>query len=158
MGNQKLIEGLRVTSLKQVKDERGAVFHVLKNSDNHFMGFGEAYLSKIYHNVIKGWKCHKEMFQNFSVPYGEVKLVVFDGREESSSYQLVNKFILSPDKNYKLISIPPNLWYGFQSLTGPFSLLLNISDMEHDPEESKSLPLDYFQVHYDWESAVRIQK
>lgn len=151
MGDPELIEGIKVSSLKQFKDERGAVFHILKESDSHFRRFGEAYISKIYRNVVKGWKYHKKMHQNFSVPYGEIKLVVFDGRKESSSYKAINEFILSPDKNYNLISIPPKLWYGFQCLSESFSLLLNISDIAHDPNESRSLALDDKRIDYDWE-------
>ena len=151
MGNRKLIEGLKVTSLKQFNDERGAVFHILKESDIHFKGFGEAYISKVYKDVVKGWKYHKKMCQNFSVPYGKIKLVVFDGRKESSTYNAINEFILSPDKNYNLVLIPPKLWYGFQCLSESFSLLLNISDMEHDPNESQSLALNDRRIGYDWD-------
>tara|TARA_B110000027_G_scaffold134071_1_gene164774 strand:+ start:10177 stop:10632 length:456 start_codon:yes stop_codon:yes gene_type:complete len=151
MVNSKLIDGIKVSSLNQFKDERGAVFHILKESDKHFRRFGEAYISKVNSNVIKGWKYHKEMHQNFSVPFGEIKLVVVDGRKESSTYNLVNEFILSPEKNYKLISIPPKLWYGFKCISDSFSLLLNISDMVHDPNESLTQDLNDNKIKYKWE-------
>ena len=73
MGNLKLIDGITVSSLKQFKDKRGAVFHVLKESDKHFIKFGEAYISKVNSDMVKGWKYHKKMHQNFSVPFGKIK-------------------------------------------------------------------------------------
>ena len=151
MDNIKLIDGIKVSSLNQFKDERGAVFHVLKESDKHFHRFGEAYISKVNSNVVKGWKFHKKMHQNFCVPFGEIKLVVFDGRKESPTYDKINEFILSPDdSNYKLISIPPKLWYGFKSISEPYSLLLNITDMVHDSNESFTKDLNDNSIKYKW--------
>ena len=105
-----------VSPLNQLKDQRGAVYHILKESDNHFLRFGEAYFSKVNPQVVKGWKYHKKMTQNFSVPFGKIKLVIVDTREESPTFNLINEFILCPDKNYKLITIPPKLWYGFKCI------------------------------------------
>ena len=54
----KLIKDVVVTSLKQIHDDRGAVFHVLKKSENQLDSFGEVYFSKINFNIVKGWKCY----------------------------------------------------------------------------------------------------
>ena len=147
---QTLIEGVIVTSLRQIEDERGAVFHVLKNTDPCFSKFGEVYISKVNVGVIKGWKYHKEMIQNFSVPYGLLKLVIFDGRVESPSYKLINEFVLGPEFNYKLISIPAKVWYGFQCVSNGYCLLLNVADMKHDPEESIQENYQSSTIPYSW--------
>ena len=93
MSSNSIIEGVVLTPLKQIKDERGAVFHVMKNNSDTFYSFGEAYFSKINENIVKGWKYHKEMKQNFCVPFGELKLVLFDDRVNSSSREIVNEII-----------------------------------------------------------------
>ena len=84
------IEGVNIIPLKQIKDKRGAVYHVLKNTDKHFNKFGEIYISKINPGITKAWKCHKEMTQNFSVPTGKLKLVIYDPRKDSNTFGVIN--------------------------------------------------------------------
>ena len=60
--------------------------HGLRKSDNSFIDFGEAYFSKINSGVVKGWKYHKKMSQNFSVPYGKLKLV-FEPNDGSDAFE-----------------------------------------------------------------------
>jgi len=147
---QKLIEGVVVTNLRQIEDERGAVFHVLKNTDPHFNKFGEVYISKVNLNVIKGWKYHKEMTQNFSVPYGVLKLVLVDLRPNSPTFEHINEFIMEPEGNYKMVSLPSKLWYGFKCLSDSYCLLLNIASMKHDPSESMEEDISVSKINYQW--------
>jgi dTDP-4-dehydrorhamnose 3,5-epimerase len=145
-----LIEGIIITPLKQIADNRGAVFHVLRNDANHFTQFGEVYISKVNPGVIKAWKYHKEMTQNFCVSHGELKLVVFDDRNDSETYGLINEFLLDSDQNYNLITLPPKIWYGFKCLSKEHCLLLNVADMVHDQTESISKDFKENIIPYKW--------
>ena len=77
------IDGVRVTPLRRIPDERGAVLHMLREDDEHFERFGEIYFSTVYPGVVKGWHLHREMTLNYAVPMGMVKLVCYDDREGS---------------------------------------------------------------------------
>ena len=44
----------------------------------------------------------------------------------------------------------PELWIAFKGKNNNTNLILNIADMEHDPDEIERLDLDQFD--YDWES------
>ena len=47
------------------------------------------------------------------------------------------------------ISVPPYLWFGFQGLDSNPSLVTNISNIPHDPEEvERLLPSE---IKYTWE-------
>ncbi|MDG1709834.1 MAG: dTDP-4-dehydrorhamnose 3,5-epimerase family protein [Schleiferiaceae bacterium] len=144
------IEGVVLTDLAQIKDERGAVFHVIKNDSATFYSFGEAYFSKINKEVIKGWKYHKVMKQNFCVPYGELKLVLFDDRENSKTVGNVNEIILNDSTNYKRVTIPENIWYSFKCLNTNYCLLLNIADIKHEKSESLHMEIDNDIIPYEW--------
>ena len=150
MSSNSIIEGVVLTPLKQIKDERGAVFHVMKNDSETFYSFGEAYFSKINKKIIKGWKLHKEMKQNFCVPYGKLKLVLFDNRINSPSKGVINEIILCDYKNYIRVTIPENIWYSFKCLSDPYCLLLNISNIEHDPLESITMDINTNEIPYSW--------
>lgn len=145
-----LIDGINIIALKQISDNRGAVLHVLKSTDSHFTKFGEAYFSKINSGVIKGWKYHKKMSQNFSVPHGKIKFVFYDSRKNSRTYGLVNEFFLDPNENYKLLQIPPEIWYSFKCVSEGYSLLLNIADIPHDPNESHNEDINSDIIKYKW--------
>ena len=144
------IEGVVVTPLKQINDERCSVFHVMKNNSDTFYSFGEAYFSKIYKNIIKGWKYHKEMKQNFCVPYGELKLVLFDYRVNSSTRGVINEIILNDDENYMRVTIPENIWYSFKCLSIDYCLLLNIANIKHKENESLNMDLKNDIIPYEW--------
>lgn len=149
MGKTK-IEGLIITPLKQIADERGAVLHFLKYDSPNFKEFGESYFSKINEGVIKGWKFHKKAYQNFCVPFGTLKIVVFDNREDSTTQGVIEEIILDDFKNYFLLSMPPCLWYSFKCESKNFALLSNITNITHSPEESKNLLLETKEIPYEW--------
>ena len=150
MSKNTTIEGVVLTPLKQIKDERGAVFHVMKNDSETFYSFGEAYFSKVNEKIVKGWKSHKEMKQNFCVPYGKLKLVLFDNRINSTSKGVIDEIILSDDKNYMRVTIPENIWYSFKCLSDDFCLLLNIANIKHRKNESIQMNLDNNIIPYTW--------
>ena len=50
-----MIEGIIITPLKKIKDERGAVMHMLSRDSDVFKSFGEIYFSTINPKFIKAW-------------------------------------------------------------------------------------------------------
>ena len=48
------IEGVEVKKLSIIPDERGAIYHMLRNDDPLFEKFGEIYFSKANPGIIKG--------------------------------------------------------------------------------------------------------
>ena len=131
--NKKII----VSELTQINLEAGDVYHGLKNGDNGFLKFGELYFSKINFNKIKAWKKHKSITLNLIVPYGEVKFVFLNDDGSFSEY-------IIGDKNYKRLTIPPNIWFGFKGIKDPFSLISSVIDSKHDPLEVDKEEINYF--------------
>ena len=70
---------------------------------------------------IKAWHLHKEATLNYACVYGEVKLVLFDERKGSSTFWKLSRIIII-NKNYNLITIPPNIWNGFKGCNDQFQL------------------------------------
>lgn len=143
------IKGVILTPLIKICHPKGDVFHGMKKSDKGYVGFGEVYFSTIKSDEIKGWNRHKRMTSNLVVPMGEVTFVIYDDREKSSSKGEFFKVTLS-QTNYQRLTVPPGLWLAFRGNGNNTNLILNIANMEHDPNEIDRLDLD--QVEYDWES------
>ena len=137
------------TSLKQIQDERGKVMHMLRATDPQFQQFGEVYFSWIYPNVIKAWHKHLKMVMNYAVPVGCIKLVLYDDRIDSPSYQCYAKYFMNAE-NYYLLTIPAGLWYGFKAVGGNPAMIVNCSTIPHDPKEIIRIGAFDPKIPYDW--------
>lgn len=127
--------------------EGGNVLHALKKNDPSFVSFGEAYFSFVENGVIKGWKKHKRMTMNLLVPTGEIRFVLFDEREGSTTFQQYFSVTLSK-KNYYRLTVPPLVWMAFQGRNKGENMLLNIASIPHDPEEAELRDLN--SISYNW--------
>ena len=56
---KKNIEGVKITPLKIISDDRGSVMHMMRNDSDVFDKFGEIYFSTIFKGKIKAWHLHK---------------------------------------------------------------------------------------------------
>lgn len=143
----KMIEGVVLTPLRQINHPKGDIYHGMKESDNGFFGFGEAYFSTIVKNEIKGWKKHTKMILNLIVPIGEIEFVIYDDRKESSTFNSFFSIKLS-QKNYKRLTIPSGVWMAFKGIGEELNMLLNIASIEHDPSEALIKELN--EIKYNW--------
>lgn len=142
-----IIQGVIQTPLKKIINEKGDLFHIIRNFDHGFKGFGEVYISTVKYNIVKAWKLHYKMTSNIVVPEGEIKLVIFDGRDGSPTKGTLNEFFLSRE-NYYRITIPPNLWYGFKGLGRELNMLINVANIPHDPHEQTNESISI--INYKW--------
>ena len=121
---------IKISSLKKFSVEGGDVMHALKSSDTGYRMFGEIYFSWINSLCIKAWKKHKIMTLNLIVPIGKVRFVFHD-KAFPDQYR---EEIIGED-NYCRLTVPPEVWFGFQGLSDYPSLVANVSDIEHDDKE-----------------------
>lgn len=139
------VEHILVTPLKRIFVEGGDVLHAMKRTDPGAVDFGEAYFSLIKRGAVKAWKRHLRMTLNLVVPTGRVSFVFVDClgniREEIIGIEY-----------YVRLTVPPGIWFGFNGLSEPFSLILNVADITHDPAEVERRPLAAF--NYSWRSTT----
>lgn len=143
------IDGVVITPLRRIPDERGAVFHMLRNDSVVYERFGEIYFSTIYPGAIKAWHLHKEMQLNYAVPVGMIKLVCYDDREGSPSRGNTLELHIG-ELNYVLVTIPPLVWNGFKGEGTVAALVANCSTTPHHSDEiERADPFDHVS-RYDW--------
>lgn len=144
-----MIDGVHVTPLKQILDERGKIMHMLRSDAPHFRQFGELYFSWVYPGVIKGWHLHERMTLNYAVPVGRIKLVLYDNREGSPTKGEIQEFFLGPD-NYQLVTVPPGIWNAFKGMGTEMAMVANCATHPHDPLEIHRLDPSDKTIPYDW--------
>lgn len=135
------MDGVIISPLKKIHHPKGDILHVIKKSDIGFNGFGETYFSSINKGDIKGWKKHTKMILNLVVPVGEIKFVIYN--EYKKEFFNIN----ISQKNYQRITIKAGLWLAFQGIVNQ-NILLNLSNIEHNPNEAINLNLD--KIKYKW--------
>ena len=144
-----MIDGVIVTPLRQILDERGKIMHMLRSDVTHFQSFGEIYFSGVYPNAIKAWHLHKKMTLNYAVPHGCIKFVLYDDRENSPTKGEIQEVFLGRD-NYCLITVPPLIWNGFKGIGTEMALVANCTTIPYESTEIvRKDPFDSF-IPYDW--------
>ena len=139
------LKDILVTPLKRIQTEGGDVMHVLKNSDKGFSDFGEVYFSWVEKGAIKAWKFHHRMTLNLVVPVGEIRFVF-----HSTIHKNFFRTETIGKERYARLTVPPKIWFGFQGVSSAPSLLMNLANIEHDPDEVIKKPLSHF--NFNWRS------
>ena len=152
--DNKLIQGVIVTSLNVISDERGSVLHMLRSDEDSFTKFGGCYFSEINPNVIKGWKMHKLQTQNLTVPIGRIKFVLFDNRKFSETLSMINVFEIGRPDNFFRLTIPPNIWYSLKCISESSSIIVNCADIPHESNECEVHNIENNFIPFSWSNNI----
>jgi dTDP-4-dehydrorhamnose 3,5-epimerase len=134
-----------VTPLARMAVAGGDVLHAMKSTDTGYSGFGEAYFSSVSMDVVKAWKLHSQMTMNIVVPVGRVRFVFYS--RETDAFRIEE---IGSDR-YARLTVPPGIWFGFQGMSAPCSILLNIANIVHDPTEVQRAATS--EIKFDWSSS-----
>lgn len=146
-----MIEGVTLTDLKIIDDERGEIRHFMRCDKPPFEKFGEVYFSLIFPDTVKAWHSHKEMTLNYVCVIGEAVIALCDKRPESPTYGEIEVHLLNDyGERYKMLTIPPGVWNGFRSPVGwrKDVIIANCATLPHDPDEIERYPLE--EVNFFW--------
>ena len=136
------ILGISKNKLKTIDNENGVIMHGLKKSDEVFKGFGEIYFSQVEYKKIKAWKRHTRMTMNLIVPIGSVKFVFYD-----ESKKLFEEHNIG-EHNYFRLTVDPFIWFGFKGMKEGKNLVMNLANIEHDPNEVERK--NFLDLEYLW--------
>lgn len=146
------IAGVWLQPLGIIQTEGGPVLHMLKQGYalTPESRYGEIYFSEIFPGCVKAWKRHKRQTQLFAVPAGEIRISLYDTRTDSPTFGNIFSTQLGRPDNYRLLSIPPDVWYGFKAISSISALICNCADLPHDPREAERLPPNSDLIPYSW--------
>ena len=144
-----MIDGVIVTPLNQICDDRGKVMHMLREDSPVFLRFGEIYFSCTNAGAIKAWHKHKKMTLNYAPIHGSILCVLYDNRPKSKTFGHVDEYVLS-SKDYSLLTVPPLIWNGWKNIGSETSIVANCATIAHDPNEIERKPFKDQSIPYDW--------
>jgi dTDP-4-dehydrorhamnose 3,5-epimerase len=151
-----VIDGVRVKQLRVIPDERGRLMEVLRSDDDLFIKFGQLYVTTIYPGVTKAWHYHLKQWDNFVAVRGMIKLVLYDGREDSPTRAQVDELFIG-DWSQRLVQIPPGVYYGFKCISQSEAILINVPTEPYNYDEPDEFRVEPHgdDVPYDWERKDR---
>jgi dTDP-4-dehydrorhamnose 3,5-epimerase len=151
MANGKMIDGVTVKALRLISDERGRLMEILRADDKEFSKFGQVYITTAYPGVVKAWHCHKLQDDNMTVLVGMIKIVLYDGREDSPTKGVINEFFVG-DHNHILLHIPKYVWHGFKCISDHEAMIVNTVTecYDHENPDEYRKPPHGSDIPYDW--------
>ncbi len=147
-----MISGVQAKKLAIHPDERGRLMEILRADDEMFQRFGQVYLTTTYPGVVKAWHYHKKQDDFITCVKGMLKLVLYDGREDSPTKGEVNQFFIG-DYNPMLVHVPRMIYHGWKCISLDEALVINVPTEPYDPKEPDEYRLDPHtnDIPYSWE-------
>jgi dTDP-4-dehydrorhamnose 3,5-epimerase len=152
---QRLTEGVIVHYTPTHADERGSVFEIY---DSRWRLQPEpvvfAHCCTIRPGYVKGWGLHKKHDDRHFVLQGEMELVLFDPRPESSTYGQVCKLALT-EYNRGLVCIPKFVWHAEHNVGSKDVVLVDLptAPYDHADPDKFRLPIDTPLIPYSFGTA-----
>lgn len=156
MQDQKLIDGVMIKELIRQKDERGFFEELIRVADDFFKeGFGQLSHSYMRYGVIKAWHIHKTQIDWWFVSRGDIHVVLYDTRKNSSTYKLLNEFRLGEHGEDIVLKIPAGVAHGCKVISQDAELFYVTSKI-YNPDEEGRIPYDDSTIGYDWIKIPRL--
>jgi len=146
-----MIDGVRVTRLKPIPDERGRLMEMFRSDEEDFEKFGQVYLTTAWPGVVKAWHYHRKQTDNFVCVQGMMKVALYDAREDSPTKGETAEFFMGVWNPIRL-RIPAGVYHGFKCISTGEAMIVNVSTEPYnhaEPDEYR-LPAHTDEIPYDW--------
>ena len=153
---QELIEGVQIRPAITHPDERGELTEI----HNPAWGFDAAPLAYVYQftirpDIAKGWVMHAIQHDRMFVSLGAVKMVLYDARPTSPTYEMVNEIFVT-ERNRALVTWPHHVYHALHNIGRTDAVLINMPTRPYDHAEPDKyrLPLNNEIIPYQFDPAV----
>lgn len=138
------IAGVSVHEILHVPRDHGVITEIYRPDwDPTDLPVVQVYQSRLFPGAIGAWSCHKIAIDRLFVSQGHLKIVLYDAREDSATYQVLQE-LHAGDVRPRFLVIPPGVWHGVQNLGTNDVILLNLPTRAYSYEDP-----DHFRLAYD---------
>jgi len=151
-----MINGVKIKEVKRHFDDRGFFAEVVKFGEETFKEIKQTSYTETYPGVIKAFHWHKRQYDIWSPVRGSMRIVLYDLREDSPTYQ-ETQAIYAGEDNFLVVLIPPYVAHGYQVLgTEKVGLFYHTTEA-YDPKnpDEERLPFNDSKIGFDWETKNR---
>jgi dTDP-4-dehydrorhamnose 3,5-epimerase len=136
------LEGVITRPAKLHVDHRGNLMELVNFSDPFWEEpVVHAYAITVAPGHIKGWGMHRVQADRYVAISGLLRVVLYDGREDSPSFQQFAEFWFSSEAP-GFLRIPPGVWHADQNAGSEPCRVLNFPTHAYDPEAPDKYRID----------------
>jgi len=156
---QPLIAGVEIAFASTQTDERGTLCEI----SNLAMKVHPAPLVYVYQftirpGMVKGWHVHYLHDDRIFISQGSVKVVLYDNRPDSPTYQMLNE-IYRTEHHRTLMTIPANVYHAHHAhhnigQTEALFVSMPTRAYDHESPDVYRLPLDNDTIPYQFEPRI----
>jgi dTDP-4-dehydrorhamnose 3,5-epimerase len=146
------IEGVHLREVRHVPRDHGIITEIFRPEwDPTGLPVMQIYQSRLFPGAIGAWSCHMKNVDRLFINQGHVKVVLFDGREDSPTHRRICEIHVG-DARPAMMVIPIGVWHGLQNLGSADALMLNFPTRAYDYENPDHfrLPFDTPEIPYVW--------
>ena len=145
------IDGVQLLRLTTHVDHRGSLTPIMGDPSFWAEPVVHAYRITIRPGRIKGWGMHKLQADRYCIAAGNLRVVLFDGRVESSSHGEYDVFAFGPETP-SLLRIPPGVWHADQNTGNVDVEIVNFPTRAYDPIDPDKYRIDPHsgEIPFDW--------
>ena len=149
---QAAIDGVVVHEVRHVPRDHGVITEIFRPQwDPTGLPIVHIYQSRLFPAAIGAWSCHEKTIDRLFINQGHVKIVLFDGRDDSPTSGRIME-LHAGDARPAFVVIPVGVWHGIQNLGPSDALMLNCPSNAYnyeDPDHYR-LPYDSPEIPYSW--------
>lgn len=154
--NRRLIDGVEVREVRNVPKGNGMVTELFRRD---WFG-GEIVIDQVFQAIVEAhcvsaWHAHAYTVDRLFVNLGMMRVVLYDARDASPTFGLVNDVVAGLHRP-ALVIVPPGVWHGVQNLLNQPGAIINMPDAayRYDAPDHWRLPADTDRIPYRFQRAV----
>jgi len=141
---QALLSGVVMRRTRPVPHEDGHLTEVARTDWQDIVNpIVQVHVTTTLPGRVRAWGLHQRSTDRLFVVSGVVKIVLFDGRNDSPTRGQFNEFVVS-ERAPALVCVPPNLYHGWKNIGTTEAAIINMPDRAylHDGPDALDLPWD----------------
>lgn len=141
---QALLSGVVMRRTRPVPHEDGHLTEVARTDWQEIVNpIVQVHVTTTLAGRVRAWGLHQRSTDRLFVVSGIVKIVLFDGRNDSPTRGQFNEFVVS-ERAPALVCVPPNLYHGWKNIGTTEAAIINMPDRAylHDGPDALDLPWD----------------
>jgi dTDP-4-dehydrorhamnose 3,5-epimerase len=150
-----LIEGVKIREARTHSDARGSMVEIFdKRWGWNPEPVGSLHCFTVRPGFVKGWGLHEEHEDRYMILLGEMELVLFDPRPNSSTCGKVGKILMS-EHHRCLVSIPAYVWHAGHNIGATDVVVIDMPTRpyNHESPDKWRLPIDTPLIPYSFGTA-----
>jgi dTDP-4-dehydrorhamnose 3,5-epimerase len=148
----RVIHGVKIRDLVLHTDARGTLCELYDPRwEFHEAPMVFSYFYTVRPGWVKGWAMHKTHEDRYCLIHGELKVVLYDAREDSPTFGLVQEIFMTEHPR-QLLSIPTGVWHADHNIGQKDVLVVNFPTIpyNHSAPDKYRLPVGTNLIPYQF--------